>query len=285
MAKYNKITDKDIEFIKNNNQLSPIELSKKLNKHPVTIRKIASNNNIKLKRHKIIYEYENFFKKWSIEMAYVLGFIAADGCVMLKKRNGGIVEITLSIKDLEHLKKIKKIINCPQKISIKKTNFGTIACRLSIGSIVMAKDLISLGIIQKKSLNLEFPKNIKKKYISHFIRGYLDGDGCLELIKRNNSPNLNLRCSILGTIKFLTFIKQYYSNKIYKKNIGSIYKINNIYCLSYSGINSSKSFCDWLYSESTENIRLDRKFYIYNKFIENNLHYYSSSFLNCSNIP
>lgn len=45
----------------------------------------------------------------------------------------------------------------------------------------MANDLINLGCIPRKTLVLKFPNEstVPKQLIKHFIRGYMDGDGCI----------------------------------------------------------------------------------------------------------
>lgn len=49
---------------------------------------------------------ENFFKKWTTEMAYVLGFVAADGCLTETKR--GTHFLDLQSIDKELIEKIKR---------------------------------------------------------------------------------------------------------------------------------------------------------------------------------
>ncbi|MCX6756727.1 MAG: hypothetical protein NTW35_01035 [Candidatus Nomurabacteria bacterium] len=118
---------------------------------------------------------KNFFKKWSYDMAYVLGFFAADGYITHNKRGSSFWSIDIIDKEL--LISIKKIIDSDHKITerIRKNNDSNIY-RLQIGSKEMVEDLSLLGFNAKKSSNLTVP-NIPKKYISDFIRGYFDGDG------------------------------------------------------------------------------------------------------------
>jgi intein/homing endonuclease len=40
-------------------------------------------------------------------------------------------------------------------------------------------DLVKHGCVEKKSLILQFPKDLSQELISHFVRGYFDGDGCI----------------------------------------------------------------------------------------------------------
>ncbi len=120
---------------------------------------------------------EDFFKKWSSEMAYVLGFFAADGNMSLHSNGGRYIEFTSC--DNELIKKVRQLMNSNHKISsrVRSVEHKT-AYRIQIGSAVFYKDLISLGMTPHKSLTIKFPK-IPTNYLSDFVRGYFDGDGCV----------------------------------------------------------------------------------------------------------
>src|SRR3989344_5957481 len=93
---------------------------------------------------------ENFFKIWSPTMAYVLGFIAADGALIQNKRGGHFLEI--QITDRELLRNIRHALGSNHKISTRKQLPGQkLIHRLQIGSKVMFRDLCARGITQKKS--------------------------------------------------------------------------------------------------------------------------------------
>lgn len=119
---------------------------------------------------------KDFFKKWSYDMAYVLGFFAADGFMNKNKRGGHY--IGFHITDRQILEDIRKIMGSNHKISLrgrKKDNWKDLY-KLQIGSKEIFSDLIKLGFTQNKSKTLVFP-SISKKCLPHFIRGYFDGDG------------------------------------------------------------------------------------------------------------
>ncbi len=120
---------------------------------------------------------KDFFKTWSGDMAYILGFFAADGYMTVNKRGGQFW--CFDIKDLTLLKGIKAAIESDHKISTRyRRERKSISFRLQIGSIEMCDDLRKLGFGPNKTLRLWMP-NIPNEYFGDFVRGYFDGDGCV----------------------------------------------------------------------------------------------------------
>lgn len=121
----------------------------------------------------------DFFKKWSPEMAYVLGFFAADGSMLKNNRGAHFIEFT--IIDRIVLEQIQRAIGSTHRIAVRERggNCKT-AYRLQIGSKEWFEDLSQLGFTQRKSVSMRFPK-VPKKYLGDFVRGYFDGDGCVYL--------------------------------------------------------------------------------------------------------
>ena len=120
----------------------------------------------------------NFFKTWSPNMAWLLGYTWADGCVQVPVDAKGYVRYRLrygcSAKDVELLLCIYRMLGCVQKIAPKKDNM----LELQIGSKELVCDLIELhGVEPRKSYkDLSFP-SVPSRYLCHFVRGYFDGDG------------------------------------------------------------------------------------------------------------
>jgi intein-encoded DNA endonuclease-like protein len=118
---------------------------------------------------------KDFFKKWSPEMAYVLGFFAADGYMTLNRR--GAYFWSIQITDQALLKSIRKAIRSNHKISTRERAGKTKSIyRLQIGSREMCEDLRRLGMRERKTKSLSIP-NVPKEYMASFVRGYFDGDG------------------------------------------------------------------------------------------------------------
>lgn len=120
----------------------------------------------------------DFFKKWSPEMAYVLGFFAADGSMLQNNRGGYYIEF--HITDQIILRHIRTVISSSHKITkrLPRNLKHKILYRLQIGSKEWFEDLSHLGFTQHKSNTLRFP-DVPKEYIADFVRGYFDGDGCV----------------------------------------------------------------------------------------------------------
>lgn len=198
------------------------------------------------------------------EKAYWLGFLYADGCVSYNaSRNSYCIGFALKSTDFEHLKKFKDFLQDTResaiRISTRTLNGKEFeACSYHIYNEHLAKTLINLGCIIRKSLTLTFPdSNVFKKpnLVFDFIRGYVDGDGCLS--HKRKSPLI----SILGTNEFLTEVIKYLPQ------FNKVYKSGNQFVVSTSG-DKAKVIANKLYGHAT--IYLDRKYEKFKALFEYN---------------
>lgn len=202
---------------------------------------------------------EAFFDKFNQNSAYLLGFIAADGNITLDEYNRPArLSIGLSTKDIAFLEKVKILLDFSGPIitrkQILKTNNKEYSCSLlRINSRKLCQKIYDLGIKNKKSLTIKWLKNIPKKYIHHFVRGYFDGDGS---ICQRTDKTKNPAIEILGTFNFISNIRKEFSKNTLTKP-RSIRKRNKIYLLYINGFPGCKSFKNWIYTNAT--IFLDRK--------------------------
>ncbi|MDP3696736.1 MAG: LAGLIDADG family homing endonuclease [Candidatus Taylorbacteria bacterium] len=210
---------------------------------------------------------EDFFKKWSPEMAYVLGFFAADGNMMRHKNGGCYIELTSN--DLEILEKIKKVMDFDNKISLRTRNSG-ISYRIQIGSKVLFEDLTKLGFTPNKSKTIKFPR-VPTRFMKDFIRGYFDGDGCAHLGKHWAKDRNKLRwvfnmrfCS--GSPDFLEDLWR----KLKKSGIegGYLYdKQGKGYDLVFSW-KKGISLCKFMYNNVSSDMYLNRKYEIFQRALK-----------------
>lgn len=190
----------------------------------------------------------------SSEKAYWLGFIFADGYV--SKDNN--FELSLSLKDLEHLTNFKEFLKYKGKIYIDQ-KIGR--CRLQFQDSQIVNSLKSLGCVNRKSLILTFP-TIDDGFYSHFIRGYFDGDGCINDSKRSITVDL------IGTKEFLESIHDIVDIPKYKIKHRQPKHSPEVYISQFSG-EHARAFGRFIYKNST--IHLNRKHERFIKHLEKNL--------------
>lgn len=212
------------------------------------------------RNHSRLSVNEDYFKKWSSNMAYILGFILADGCIIRGTYGGYSDSLKFGVqkRDIDILEKIKKELSSKHKISICKT-----ASHLSIANQKIVDDLKKLRIKYKKSLKENIPA-VPKKYTKDFIRGIIDGDGSINFDKKNY-PTLSV-CGGKNTINFIR--GHFFSNfDIYSK-IGKVKKNKNCQFIYYVGYrsNSAKTLIKYLYSGAK--LYLDRKFKLATKALK-----------------
>lgn len=119
-----------------------------------------------------IYVNNNYFSTQNEQMAYWLGFLAADGNVSSR---GNRIQCQLSFKDKEHLEKIHREIGGCEVYEYFSGEYKS--CGWYCYSAKIKKDLAEYGIIPQKTGTLSIPLKLEKQYWRDFIRGYFDGDG------------------------------------------------------------------------------------------------------------
>lgn len=190
------------------------------------------------------------------QKAYWLGFLYADGCVYkCKDKNSISITIELHPKDKYILDIFIKHLKSDRKVMVNSRGY----VRLEIHSYKMGTDLIRLGCVPRKSTILKFPTKdiVPEKLLNHFIRGYLDGDGCISFCKRKRKDKKCI-CNIceikfIGTYDMLFGIKQYFKSE---KNV-LINKHSPKSCqISFTG-KKYRNFVDSLYKDAT--VYLKRK--------------------------
>jgi len=116
-----------------------------------------------------------FFRVWTPEMAYVLGYWWADGCMRVKSDTGAhLVEIASN--DREHLEKIARAIG--GRRYLRKVSLLSNTYVISFCSKEMYQDIKAHGGTPRKSRTIGFP-NVPLDLLPHFVRGVVDGDGTL----------------------------------------------------------------------------------------------------------
>lgn len=135
---------------------------------------------------------QDFFKIWTPDMAYVLGFFAADGNMIRNKR--GACFISFHITDKIILQNMRRALGSNHKISLRDRGNAKhkIGYRLQIGSKEFYNDLSALGFTPNKSKTMTLPE-VPEAFLGAFVRGYFDGDGCVYFKKFKVSDRKNER--------------------------------------------------------------------------------------------
>lgn len=201
------------------------------------------------------YKYscnENYFETIDTpDKAYFLGLLYADG---YNKTTQGFT-ITLQEEDRDILEKFKKYIEFEGNLYHKTVENRKPTYELNIGNKKLSEDLIRVGCGPCKSLTLQFPteEQVPKYLLSHFIRGYLDGDGCVSIEKRSCSTKIVLCLTEQFGVELQKILNE-------KFNIHSlITKQSKIHVLSMGGRLQCVKFLDWLYQDAEE-LKLQRKY-------------------------
>ena len=234
--------------------------------------RINDNGEIEEKTRDKIHFNENFFSKWSNEMAYVLGLIYTDGNITDTSIKMG--RLTFAQREKEAVEKFLNLIGADSKILYRRREkyINTTAGELyyfHINSDMVYKQLLELGLTPNKSLSMAFPK-IPDEYIRHFVRGCWDGDGTVYIEKRNGNLKTLFVC---GSLEFITVLKEHlrkqglsdvtlYEDKRSKKG-------NVSYYFRYGTKDSIKLF-HYLYDVVPESQYLKRKYEIFENYLDRN---------------
>nr|QBK86064.1 MAG: intein splicing domain protein [Marseillevirus LCMAC101] len=201
-----------------------------------------------------------FFSEWSHDMAHLLGFILGDGCIVMSKTKKGDVPSRICIglhqQDRQFLLHIKDIVN--SSVGVRDKNYhGKLMSHFDINSVKMTTDVYNLGIGPNKSLTQEFPK-IPGNYQNAFILGILESDGCIWDAKDG------IGISFTGTESVCRRIQE-----ILNKG-GNLRKRteNNTWGLSYHGNYKCRKILSWIYEDSRQEFRMERKYDKYTKLVE-----------------
>lgn len=240
------------------------QIIKEMNIGYTTLHRWLRKLNINLPNYHNALKFDNtvFDTIDTEEKAYWLGFMYADGYV---QNNGNSVELSLKGSDVEHLEKFRVFLQNSNEVKIGTSKCGDkrfTRCRLIMTDKHFHDTLIEKGCVPNKSLILTFPdKSLfsSEDLIIHFIRGYIDGDGCITYGCTGYSI-----ISIIGTKEFLDGLMELYPDiftTIYHKD--KRHPTSNTYCVEL-GAEKSAEFGQLLYSNAT--VFLQRK---YDKFINN----------------
>lgn len=172
--------------------------------------------------------------RWSSDLAYSIGLIATDGNLSKDGRH-----ITLVSKDINQLENFSKCLNLTAKISPHSSNFNPNGkyYHVQFSNVEFYRFLTEIGLTPNKTLSLG-KLMIDKPYFGDFLRGVIDGDGCIStwINRRNKNTQWSLRI-VSASKEFIVWLNnciyEYYSiqGKIYQALRKD--RVNHTFILKY----------------------------------------------------
>lgn len=251
------LTQSEIDTIVSGN-FTKTQIKDYLNISWPTVKLVCQTHNIYPNLDQRTYKpNDNYFKTWSNEMAYFLGLIAADGHV--RKQNNFLM-IGLKKTDEKIIENLKEALQYNGPIYTINKKDGQTQCCLTVCSKEIVKDLNELGLSGNKTFDFDWINGMEDKYVSHFVRGMFDGDGCIYI----NEEKGGYEASIIGTHKLTENIKNQY-NIFSGKKSGHLSPRENVQSIVFNGKYNALDFLNWIYKDSTQSTRLERKYELYLK--------------------
>ena len=205
-------------------------------------RKLKSNRTLKPLPSDFAYKPYNELTNAEL---YCLGFILADGTIYKNR-----IQIQVQKYDESILHIIQNTFNTFGKITHSIYSDGRETKSISFRGAYFQDDLYHLGLFPNKTtkeLWLPFMNSF------HFLRGFLDGDGCIYYAKKEKF----LKVSWCGSVSILTGLMEFMFNSIGVKK-KKLYNHGAIKLIRYASKESLK-ICEALYKDS-KGIRLERKY-------------------------
>lgn len=218
----------------------------------------------KIKKRNFMLDEKYFDSIDTPNKAYVLGFMYADGYNNTQKI---LVRLQLTESDRQILEDIRREIKYehplyyipPRRIYDQYTSKPQY--KIDISNKYFSASLAAAGVIQNKSLILQYPNWIRDGLQSHFIRGYFDGDGSLYRgINRHSKAGYNYNVTITQTDSFCRSLKD-----VVEKTIGihcSVFDASNhngiTKVFAVCGKLQTNRFLEWIYQDA--DLMLNRKY-------------------------
>lgn len=251
-----------------NNNVSMVDVAKKYKYTVSGLKHHLKKQGIKIKtREELPRKYpvnHDYFKEIDVpEKAYFLGLLYADGGI---HEPTNTVNLSLKYTDKETLEYLTKLVQdrpllyCKERTGSKFKSAPQY--KIVICSKQIVQDLKKHGCYQAKTYTMEFPTTVALNLMPHFIRGYMDGDGCV--CKSLTDPTVSFVGNKVFLSQFQDFLQTHQNIKLTLRDRKDYH--DKICMASIVGSKRVVKFLDWIYKDST--VHFDRKFQNYLKLKE-----------------
>lgn len=238
------------------------KIAKELKINPSTVCRILKKNNIKIRNNssnkRKFKINENWLDVIGPAQAYFLGLFLADGNISKSKND---ICLRLHSQDKLILEKLSMFFYKQNRIKsyVEDVNKkSTPVSRLCLYSKSLKEKLNEIGITPNKAKSAEIPSIIDVSLMSHFLRGLLDGDGCI-CIRKNKRYTVDYTGNdkVINKLYQILKAKNIYSSVYYNKP-------KNSWSLQINRKRDINVFLEWIYEDSN-GLYIRRK---YNKYEE-----------------
>lgn len=186
--------------------------------------------------------------------AQLLGTIASDGNVFISESKG-VSRITIKMKDKKYIEQIAYMFNSVARAAEKDLYVTTLNSKKVCDRLIN-----TYGIVPNKSLIMThdlIDKNLPKHMISHYIRGYLEGDGSILWYPEHHKRMIVFTSGNINSLEWINKQICEFCGIALKK----IYDKEKAFQLQYQGKEDINKILLWLYSDFEFDFILDRKLY------------------------
>lgn len=264
LQKWRKLTPEEIQQIIKNYQdlkMNLKEAGKDFSLNGLQVRNLLKENKTPQRKNakdtRKFKVNDKFFNKECPDMAYILGFWAADGNVHSTENR---LDLELAFVDREILEKINLLLQNERPIKVYECANGYQKNKLYFWSKEIKEKFKEYGIVPNKtySKDFSFPFKLSEEYVIDYIRGFFDGDGC---VKKSNSITFELNSLNKTFLQDISdFLKRKYGINTKITTCGNRDKeMYRLYCYG----EEAKKIFNILYTK--DSLYLTRK---YNKWLE-----------------
>ena len=170
------------------------------------------------------------------------------------KRGSHYVGFVSTDKELVEI--VKNLMGATNAIEVYRSPHQNYQLRytLQIGSKRLYQRLVDLGFTPRKSLTLTLPQ-IPDKLLGHFVRGYLDGDGCVVVhrYKPRNRPGITKSFCLKFTSGSRMFLEslRVQINRAASVSIGTLLTRGPTHFVLQYGVRDSRQLYNFLYPTNT----------------------------------
>lgn len=254
--------DEQVAYIKANYQtMSYSEIAKNLGNY--TERQVRGKIN-GLGLSKLRKFYDTYFHHIDTPTkAYWLGFLFADGYLIHRPTSRNYeLGIELQAQDEYILKALADELGGQHKITHKSSDkefngyhYHTETAVLRVYSKQIVTDLINHGVVPNKTNSAIFPRC--EHFFQDFVRGYLDGDGCIYIDYTGTSPHTHVSFTCSNDA-FLSMTRDLIESAI--GITGHIYKEKaKKYRLVYFKDSDIPTLLNWIYYDQTATMLIRKR--------------------------